>query len=462
MDFWQFFTRPEELDVDKLKEFFKKYNLNTNLIDLSLVEQKIDESNFTFFTNEKFGLEKLDYSEAHMFFDEFDDNKNENGYGKDGIEFEEMLKKANISSNEKIYKLYFKLSGGGNIDTNNTIISLSDNDVALYTYVYALYLSKYYNGILYYSNDAVYVTDDTLNKLIKKGLEGKIINGGVNIINKKYVNYLIDVIIEQKYLFKRKLNYKDIIKLSNSACGIKDEFDLLIENKVGTHTLIYDRNNLGRGIDLSILGKNIILSLSIPTSSSEIRRFYEIIDQICRTLKIDNYIRKYERVNQQDKEKFIEQDEKLSIQALQDLEESILQGESKFGVINGIYNPISLGINEIKQIDNNLEKFDNYLHNLQSFEVFYPRPKVYENNNSGKLICCFFIIGPDIPTVLRINAFDGLKIDEYYIVINDKRIKYEDFMNNVKKKDYYDADHVVVVLTDNEMEDLVKTYAIDK
>ena len=460
MDFWQFFIRADNLDIDNLKEFFKSYGLDTKLIDLSYEKGKEYFSNFTFFSNEKFAFEVLDFTDAHNFFDEFDSNKNENGYGVDGIEFEEKLKEYNIPSNERIYKLYFTLSPGGNIENSN--IYLSDNDIALYTYVYALYLSEYHKGILYYSNDCVYVTNTILNKLIKKGLEGKLINGGINIINKKYVNYTTEVIFEQKYFLKRKINYKDVIKLANFGFGVRDEFNLLVENKIGKHTLIFDRNQFGRGIDLYLVGKTIVLSLSIPTSSCEIRKFYELVNKICDILGVDSYIRNNNRVYLADKEILIKEDEQLSMESLKDLEDAILQGELGCSTITGVYNPLSIGVREIGQIKGSIKDFGNYLNNIQSIPVFYPRPKLYKNDITGNVDCCFFVIGANIPTVFKINDLDNIKIGEYYIVINDMRIKRKDFITYVKEKKYYDAEHVLITLNENEMVDLVEMYSVDK
>lgn len=77
--------------------------------------------------------------------------------------------------------------------------------------------------------------------------------------------------IKQKSLFKKKMSIEDVINDINLPYGICDENYRLIFNKIGKHTLIYDDEKLARGIDVSIEDSDIVLLLSLPTSSSEIR-----------------------------------------------------------------------------------------------------------------------------------------------------------------------------------------------
>ena len=61
----------------------------------------------------------------------------------------------------------------------------------------------------------------------------------------------VTVRIRQNSLFRKKLNFDDIIKLTDLSYGVCDENFRLMPNKTAEHTLIYDKNRLARGIDLS-------------------------------------------------------------------------------------------------------------------------------------------------------------------------------------------------------------------
>ncbi len=272
----------------------------------------------------------------------------------------------------------------------------------------------------------------------------------------------VNVRIKQKSLFKKKLSLDDIIKLTGLSYGISDENYRLIKNEKAVHTLLYDEKKLARGIDISLDGTDIILLLSLPTSISEIRRFYEIIEKICYKLKIKNYIREEEQVSLNDKEKFIKYDEQASVAGLEKIKANILQDEYKRFEVFGIYNPISIGVKEIKQIENNLDKLENYFHKIQSLDVYYAVPRVYKINE--KLVG-IYAIGANIPSVVPTTPYIVLNqiqgIEKWYVMLKEgKTIKYEDFINNINTKEYYDANHIIATLSNEEIIALLDNYLI--
>ena len=270
----------------------------------------------------------------------------------------------------------------------------------------------------------------------------------------------VSVKIKQRSIFKKKLNIEEIIKLTNLSYGVSDENYRIIPNEIAVHTLIYDNNRLARGIDISLDDTDVVLLLSLPTSPSEIRKFYEVIEIICNKFNTQNYIREEELVNIKDNEKFIKYDEEGSIAGLEDLQEKISQDEYKRFEIFGVYNPISIGINEIKKINNNLYNLEEYLDKIQSLDVYYATPRVYRVKE--KLIG-IYAIGPNIPSVVPTKPYIVLNqikgIEEWYVMMKEgKTIKYNDLINNVENKEYYDANHIIVTLSDNEVDNLLEKY----
>lgn len=273
----------------------------------------------------------------------------------------------------------------------------------------------------------------------------------------------VSVRIKQKSLFKKKLNIEEIIKLTNLSYGVCDENYRIIQNEIAKHTLIYDKNKLARGIDISLNDTDVVLILSLPTSPSEIRKFYEVIEIICKKFNTQNYIREEELVSIKDNEKFIKYDEEGSIAGLEDLQEKIGQNEYKRFEIFGVYNPISIGINEIKKINNNLYNLEEYLNRIQSLDVYYATPRVYRVKE--KLIG-IYAIGSNIPSVVPTEPYIVLNqikgIEEWYVMLKEgKTIKYNDFINNAENKEYYDANHIIVTLSDNEVDNLLEKYFIE-
>ncbi len=270
----------------------------------------------------------------------------------------------------------------------------------------------------------------------------------------------VSVRIKQKSLFKKKLNIEDIIKLINLSYGVCDENYRLIPDKIANHTLIYDKNKLARGIDISLDKTDVVLLLSLPTSSSEIRTFYEVINKICSELKVKTYIREEEQVSLKDKKKFIKYDEEGSIKGLEDLKENIMSDKYKRFEIFGIYNPISIGIKEINEIGTSLDSLEEYLNKIQSLDVYYAAPIVYKINDN---LVGIYAISENIPSVVPLKPYIVLNqiegISEWYVMLKEgKTVKYDDFINNIDTSRYYDDNHVIVTLSEKEIDNLLNKY----
>ena len=273
----------------------------------------------------------------------------------------------------------------------------------------------------------------------------------------------VSVRIKQKSLFKKKLNINEIIEWTGLSYGVCDESYRLREGEMAEHTLLYNKNRLARGIDVSLDGTDVVLLLSLPTSPAEIREFYGVIDRICNRLKVKTYIREEEQVSLNDKDKFIEYDERGSIAGLEDIREKIGSDEYKRLEIFGVLNPISLGLAEVGEIGDNLDSIENHLHRIQSLDVYYAAPRVYR---IGEKLVGIYAIGADIPSVVPdkpyivLNRIQG--IEEWYVMVKDgKTVRYEDFINNAGEKQYYDANHVVVTLSDGDISKMIERFSAE-
>ncbi len=266
--------------------------------------------------------------------------------------------------------------------------------------------------------------------------------------------------ITPKQLFKKKINIEDIINLTHLSYGVYDAYYRLIPSQVDEQTLIYDSSKLARGIELSIEKGSIVLALSLPTSPSEIKTFYQAIEKICHHYKLKEYLREGEKVNIKDNAKFIKSDEETSIASLKQMRANINQNNYERFELFGVCNPISIGNQEISQISNDLTNFEDYLNHLQSQDVFYVNPHVYQLKNKRVGI---YIIGTNIPSVIPTKPYIILNqiedIDEWYAMLsNQKTVSYDDFINNVTTKEYYDNNHVIVTLSHDEVEKLIDKY----
>lgn len=273
----------------------------------------------------------------------------------------------------------------------------------------------------------------------------------------------VEVKIKQNSIFKKKLDITDVINLTGLSYGVCDENYRLIPGETAAHTLLYDKNRLARGIDASIDKTDIVLLLSLPTTPFEIHSFYHAVEKICNALKTKTYIREEEKVNLKDNPQFIKMDEEGSVAGLEAISEKLEKDKYNRFEIYGICNPISIGANEIKQIGNRLDLFEEYLHRLQSLDVYYAAPRVYRVQN--KLVG-IYAIGADIVSVVPTEPYIVLNqiqgVEEWYVMLKaGKTIKYKDFIENIPAKEYYDFNHVIVSLSEQDVDSLIEQYGVE-
>lgn len=273
----------------------------------------------------------------------------------------------------------------------------------------------------------------------------------------------VEVKIKQNSIFKKKLDITDVINLTGLSYGVCDENYRLIPGETAAHTLLYDKNRLARGIDASIDKTDIVLLLSLPTTPFEIYSFYHAVEKICNALKTKTYIREEEKVNLKNNPQFIKMDEEGSVAGLEAISEKLEKDKYNRFEIYGICNPISIGANEIKQIGNRLDLFEEYLHRLQSLDVYYAAPRVYRVQN--KLVG-IYAIGADIVSVVPTEPYIVLNqiqgIEEWYVMLKTgKTIKYKDFIENIPAKEYYDFNHVIVSLSEQDVDSLIEQYGVE-
>ena len=273
----------------------------------------------------------------------------------------------------------------------------------------------------------------------------------------------VEVKIKQNSIFKKKLDITDVINLTGLSYGVCDENYRLIPGETAAHTLLYDKNRLARGIDASIDKTDIVLLLSLPTTPFEIHSFYHAVEKICNALKTKTYIREEEKVNLKDNPQYIKMDEEGSVAGLEAISEKLEKDKYNRFEIYGICNPISIGANEIKQIGNRLDLFEEYLHRLQSLDVYYAAPRVYRVQN--KLVG-IYAIGVDIVSVVPTEPYIVLNqiqgVEEWYVMLKTgKTIKYKDFIENIPAKEYYDFNHVIVSLSEQDVDSLIEQYGVE-
>ena len=145
-------------------------------------------------------------------------------------------------------------------------------------------------------------------------------------------------------------------------------------------------------------------------------------------------------------------DKRTSANTLRDLKENVNEQDPYFEIC-GILHPISIGKKEFDYFHEDLDLFGQYLNEKQKTDAYFATPKIYDVH--GKQIG-MYALGANIPTILPIKPSTILKqIDEWYVFINEKIVKYHDLMDFLKKFQYYDANHRVFTLSQEDLESVL-------
>ena len=130
-----------------------------------------------------------------------------------------------------------------------------------------------------------------------------------------------------------------------------------------------------------------------------------------------------------------------------------------------MFNPISIGQRELAKIHQNPENLEAFLNEIQSQDVYYAAPHVFRRKATDQLLGVYSVAA-DIPCVVPTEPYIVLNqikgIEEWYVMVrSEKTVKYKDFINNVKNRQYYDANHVIVLLNDHDIDDLLGAYSAE-
>lgn len=264
----------------------------------------------------------------------------------------------------------------------------------------------------------------------------------------------VTIQIKQSGLFKKILTVPEIAVLGNMKYGISDEYFCLKEGELDQVSLLYNPDNLARGIEVFYEDSDINLRLGLPTTGSEIRAFYDLAEKICQKLKVKEFLRDDNPAFPAEKENYIRADISTSVDALMDIHDKISSDENNFFIILGVTNPISLSIIEMNRISGDYENFEKLLHRLQKMDAYYAKPHVYGRRDDSSFAC--YAVGEGIVSVVPTKPYILMgedDIQDWYVLMPENTIvRYDDFINNVGIRDYYDANHVIVCLTAEEIQ----------
>ena len=280
------------------------------------------------------------------------------------------------------------------------------------------------------------------------------------------------IYIRSKGLFGKKLTLRDVLP-EELAYGVSDEFERLEEGRKGEYTLLFDPENIGRGFQIKFDGTTTELHLNYPNSRHDIELCYMMVAQICRLQKVNFFEYEGETVTLDRIEQIIQRDVDAAVYTLQLYADKIKSGETKSIICFGAIHPFDMGEKETELFGADIDRFGAWLNEKQQMDVYYAVPHFYEKND-GSTFGVFALradvasVMPTTPTV-PFSMRNQFEVNDWYVMLGyaDGRksegmnvIDYSGLAEHLQKGEYYDASHVIVTLTDSDVDALLQEHRV--
>ena len=270
--------------------------------------------------------------------------------------------------------------------------------------------------------------------------------------------------VKQKKLFGKTI--LDIPSLAH-ACGLcfgsDNDFYILQEGEQDRGTAIfYNPNRIGRGIffDGRKGAEGIYeLSYNIPTTRAEIADFARLAGEIERRLgKVEMYCTEEERnFTSRELEEGIESFALFSLKSLNDF---CKNNQYQNWILTLAKWPYYLPEEKVAswKTCTDLLDFEQTLHDIQSIDVYYAKPKLLQKNDTKEIVA-FYALTNECESIFPVRAdgflnMGGLKVTQgfvQFVIYEEGRVleglhPYEIFAEALKRRGVrmFDAEHILV------------------
>mgnify|MGYP002620815106 FL=1 len=255
--------------------------------------------------------------------------------------------------------------------------------------------------------------------------------------------------------------------------------------------ILFDKNNYGSGIQLWFEDDNICMWTSFPTTYSEIVSLYKLVNIICDEFNIKEFYRgsvgEFELVDISQLNWFIELGINDTLLMLDRMKKNIIEGDDSNISINGVVNPLSITLENLKDwgmdlpLEGNMENittvmknYETFMNGIQRRDLFYAVFKLYQIKKDKETVINGYIsVATDCDTILPIepegefyfvaNRYDTSKINKFYATVENSEgklveVEYEEFLKKIDfdKREKYDGKHFIVKLSTSDIEKIIR------
>ena len=272
-------------------------------------------------------------------------------------------------------------------------------------------------------------------------------------------------------VFPKDLTVKDIIG-DDLSVGSYDMNWRIMVGKITPDMGVFDPKKPGRAINLLMDPENkktTKLNLPIPCSDNDVEIFVKLVVRIAKKVRGSISIDGGDEIPYQVFEANEGKMKEFNDNAIKEVADKLLKGESPSFCVFGAYWPLFMGREEAEKIAENVREFDNWLCEKQLMDVYYAGVNFYKGPQGPFGVYALsdecesvFPNKPRIPFGFGVNG-KPLECKDFRVFLGSKdekigEISYDDFLKKIPKDKitrYDEADFLLADLTLDELRALV-------
>lgn len=278
----------------------------------------------------------------------------------------------------------------------------------------------------------------------------------------------IEVTVKNRQLFKKALKIKDLT-LGKYACGNSDEHMRNTCEVADGDLIIYNPQKIGRGIVALNWCPNIKdeinLRVNFLSTRYDMEMFYEIIRNVMHVWKAKNFEQDGNIFTEDDIDALCRDNKDLSLKYMLEICKDKKTDDSAFTIFGAMF-PLDIETDLLINFGfkKDEEGYADYLHRLQSMDVYYAAPRIYRHKDKESVFWGAYTVTATVDTVFPLKPREpfffknpdtnkDLKCDFFvvslYSLVQEKILaimRFEDFcrLAGVENCQIFDKNHVVI------------------
>ena len=266
-----------------------------------------------------------------------------------------------------------------------------------------------------------------------------------------------NIVIKNRSLFKSKVSKSSLTGEHKYSIGyLDDNFRATDDESEACHCILYNKNNIGRGVQLLGLNdkKTLSLALSMPCTAEDVQMLYETAARVAALWKATSVMIDDQMVDVSELQQYAERDLSLNIEMLKAPSQYTHDG---YATLYGAICPVCVSTEQFKSFADDYASFSVFMNDRQQIDAFYSCPYYFKQEE--ELIAMYVVIEdgyfilPNCPKTV-INCADGVKeCDRVIIAISDllpgestSTMNYNDFVSRLPldKISVFDCQHQLI------------------